>query len=719
MSDPVRILLVEDLPTDARLAEREIRKALPSCVFECVDTRETLLAALSEFRPDLVITDYRMPRFDGLTALKLTLENSPITPVIVLTSAINEDTAVECMKSGATDYVIKEHIKRLGQAVLRALEEKQVRLARMEAERDLRIRNFAVESSISAIALADLNGLCIYANDAFLRMWHESRREDVIGKPLKDLFLQGDDEDGLMASLGKGRAFLGEEKGRRSDGSSFDTLVSAGTVWDHDGEPLCLMLSMLDVTERRLAVQALRDSEEKYRRFFEDNMSGVYLSTPEGTLLACNEAFARIMGYDSPSKLLAVNAEKMYETREHRERFLERLKAARRLLNAECELVRRDGSKVQVVENVVGEFNESGELVRFLGSVFDISERRLAEQALKESEQRFHDIFRFAPVGICQAARDGTFRMANTKLAQILGHDSVESLMGMNLAQDVFRDPAEGVALLAALDSSESESSREFRWKRKNGESIWVNLSMHTVRDPGGNLLFFEGFVADISDRKRIEIALRGSLEEKETLLREIHHRVKNNLQIVSSLLSLQAQELPDPSLQRAFGESQNRIRSMAMIHEQLYRSSSLANIDFAPYVKEIATKLAQSHGEGKVEITVDVRNVLLNLERAIPCGLIVNELVTNALKHAFTGRDHGCVGILMRVTEEGDVECRVEDDGVGFPNNRRFEEMPSMGSALVCGLVDQLQGSLEVQRGKGTAFVVRFPLNPRPSGGD
>ena len=138
MSGIVRVLFVEDVPTDAELAEREIRQVLPSSSFRCIDTREEFLEALSSFKPDLIVTDYSMPRFDGLTVLKLTLEHAPLTPVIIFTGAINEDTAVECMKRGAADYVIKEHLKRLGQAVLRALEEKQVRLERRQAEEALR-----------------------------------------------------------------------------------------------------------------------------------------------------------------------------------------------------------------------------------------------------------------------------------------------------------------------------------------------------------------------------------------------------------------------------------------------------------------------------------------------------------------------------------------------------------------------------------------------------
>lgn len=177
MAEPVRILLAEDRPTDAELAEREIRKTIPSCVFQVVDTRPEYLTALEAFQPDLIITDYRMPQFDGLTALKLALEHTPLTPVIILTGAINEETAVACMKAGAADYVIKEHIKRLGQAVLHALEEKKQRQERLRVEEMLRLTQFSVDRARDAIHWIGRDGQLIYVNDAMCENLGYTREE--------------------------------------------------------------------------------------------------------------------------------------------------------------------------------------------------------------------------------------------------------------------------------------------------------------------------------------------------------------------------------------------------------------------------------------------------------------------------------------------------------------------------------------------------------------
>ena len=198
---PVRVLIVEDRAVDAELAEREVKRALSHCTFARVDTADSYLAALDTFQPDLILSDYALPAFDGLAAVRLAREHAPLTPVIIVTAAINEDTAVECMKAGAVDYVIKEHIKRLGQAVVRALEQKKVRQARRQAEHDLRIKSFAVESSTAAICLGDLEGRIFYANDAFRQLAQCDTREEILGRSITEFVGSQDETQAKLEEL--------------------------------------------------------------------------------------------------------------------------------------------------------------------------------------------------------------------------------------------------------------------------------------------------------------------------------------------------------------------------------------------------------------------------------------------------------------------------------------------------------------------------------------
>jgi len=217
----------------------------------------------------------------------------------------------------------------------------------------------------------------------------------------------------------------------------------------------------------------------------------------------------------------------------------------------------------------------------------------------------------------------------------------------------------------------------------------------------------------DIRRRKQVEEELRRSLAEKEALLREVHHRVKNNLQVISSLLRLQAADSPSPDAARLFHESESRIRSMALIHEQLYRSGDLARIDFHDYVDGLTRNVLASAGEvGRpIKLTVDVEPVSLDLDVAIACGLVLNELLSNALKHAFPDGQGGTISVAFHCAD-GSATLVVADDGIGLPAPSGAQERPgSLGQRLIAALVRQLRGTSSLKGDQGTEFTLTFPI--------
>jgi two-component sensor histidine kinase len=219
--------------------------------------------------------------------------------------------------------------------------------------------------------------------------------------------------------------------------------------------------------------------------------------------------------------------------------------------------------------------------------------------------------------------------------------------------------------------------------------------------------------VVELGERRRAEDQARAALQEKEVLLKEIHHRVKNNLQVVSSLLNLQSGQIQDPRITEAFRDSQNRVRSMALIHERLYQSENLAVIDFADYVRNLAEHLLHSYGVGAENVTLDVEadTVLLDIDTAAPCGLLLNELVSNALKHGFPDNRTGGIQVGLHAGQDGHLTLTVSDDGVGFPEDIDTQNARSLGLQLVHTLVRQLDGHIEVHRRNGTTFSVTFPV--------
>ncbi|CAJ36583.1 sensor histidine kinase [Methanocella arvoryzae] len=229
----------------------------------------------------------------------------------------------------------------------------------------------------------------------------------------------------------------------------------------------------------------------------------------------------------------------------------------------------------------------------------------------------------------------------------------------------------------------------------------------YDIRDVRELVLLMEGMWR-LLQRKQSEDQLKMSLAEKEVLLKEIHHRVKNNLQIVSSLISLQSEVATPENMTAAFKESQDRIRSMAMIHERLYRARDLAKVDFGEYLRNLTSYLKSSYQPRTAEVQIDVQNIMLDIDRAIPCGLIVNELVSNAFKYAFPDGRRGTLEISMRKDENG-ILLVVADDGPGLPPGIDVSNTPTLGLQLVHALVGQLDGELALHREKGARFEIRF----------
>jgi PAS domain S-box-containing protein len=223
--------------------------------------------------------------------------------------------------------------------------------------------------------------------------------------------------------------------------------------------------------------------------------------------------------------------------------------------------------------------------------------------------------------------------------------------------------------------------------------------------------------IEDITERKKTEEKLKYSLKEQTVMLKEIHHRVKNNLTVVYSMLDLQAKSIADESTCAKLEESRDRVLSMALIHEQLYQSGDLAHVDFKEYLQSLVNNIAGTYNRPEVMVSVDMEPVALDVNRGIPCGLIVNELVTNCLKYAFPAGRKGIVSVGISINSEGDYVLFVEDNGIGFPTDIDFQNTSSLGLELVNGLTKQIRGKIELSNESGTRFKITFRSNPTSGG--
>jgi two-component sensor histidine kinase len=243
------------------------------------------------------------------------------------------------------------------------------------------------------------------------------------------------------------------------------------------------------------------------------------------------------------------------------------------------------------------------------------------------------------------------------------------------------------------------------------GVVLWLQAFLNPV-NIGEELEEVSCLMYDTTERKEIDKRVRDSLKEKEILLQEVHHRVKNNLQVISSILSLQSNYVTDERTKEILWESQQRIKSMSFVHETLYRTADFSSIDFHEYLRALASNLLHSYKPTGVDVDFrqSIDSISMPIDQAIPCGLIVNELISNSLKYAFTGKKKGSLELCVK--DEGENIClRVTDDGVGLPQDFKYEESESLGIQLVYTLCEQLDAKLEIQTKKngGTTFRITF----------
>lgn len=343
---------------------------------------------------------------------------------------------------------------------------------------------------------------------------------------------------------------------------------------------------------------------------------------------------------------------------------------------------------------------------------------RLSLVGQKRLERRFHQVVESAPNAMVMIDTTGRMELVNAQAERMFGYTRTEMLGSMveMLIPERFRDHHPGLraSFFSTPCSRPMEKARDLYAMRKDGSEFPVEIGINPIETEDGIMVL--SAIADISDRKQKESRIQAALKEKDILLGEIHHRVKNNLQIVHSLLDLQAARISDTAVRAMVHDSQNRIRSMALIHQTLYGSNDFAKVNFAEFLRTLIPILTGSYGvdAGRITVRVDVETVRLPIDVAVPCGLVVNELITNAFKHAFGPENHGEISITLTCPRDGEVVLSVSDNGVGMPEHFDLADTSTLGLQLAGLLADQVGGNLTINRSHPTCFTLRFPLRDR-----
>jgi len=356
-----------------------------------------------------------------------------------------------------------------------------------------------------------------------------------------------------------------------------------------------------------------------------------------------------------------------------------------------------------------------GRIVR-LEIAFDITERKQAEAISKRSADI---VQRSSTVAfLWRNAENWPVEYVSENAIQLFGYTAEDFISGRIaysavIHPDDFPRVGEEVAKHSSDPACLHFEHKQYRIITKDGAIRWVEDQTNVRRDENNQLTHYEGLVIDITERKRTEEKVRDSLKEKEVLLREIHHRVKNNLQVIVSLLRMHARRSDNEQVQKVFGDCRNRVNAMSLIHEALYRSEDLARIDTEPYLEKLCRHLRQAHGlasDKGIVLTVGKDDLPLGMDQGVAVGMIVCELVSNIFKHAFPEGEPGSVLVGLSSVGEDDVELIVQDDGVGLPPDVDISNAPSLGLHLVSiTATHELGGTIEVERDGGTRFIIRF----------
>ena len=376
----------------------------------------------------------------------------------------------------------------------------------------------------------------------------------------------------------------------------------------------------------------------------------------------------------------------------------------------DARVVRPDGTVAIVLAHGRVHSDAAGQTTRITGYAQDITEREHAEEA----RRRLVHLVESSADAIFALSLEGRIVTWNAAASQIFGY-AADEVVGKDASVLVPEAQAGALAeVLGSVRAGQTRAHYEMRHRRRNGSEFDASVTMSVIRDDEGRIVGVSKVLRDITDQKAAEQRMLQSLREKEILLREIHHRVKNNLQVISSLLNLQVERVASPAARSALTESQDRIRSMALVHQLLYRSKDLAHIDFLEYLRDVVGSLVRSYrGDVRsVQGTVAGTTMQLDIDRAIACGLIVTELVTNALRHAFPQGRSG--HITVRVSVQGEqIALDVADDGIGMPE-ATLESTATFGLQIARALTQQLEGTISIDSRHGTAVAIRFPQTVR-----
>lgn len=484
---------------------------------------------------------------------------------------------------------------------------------------------------------------------------------------------------------------------------------------------------LTDITEQKITQDALIESQLRLSELIDFLPDATMAINVKGEIIAWNKAIVDMTGFTSEDMLGKKNYEYSLPFYGVRKPILIDLvlKCDKKVFEKKYQFINRENNAfiAETEVNLNGNlhvlwvkavplYDQNDDINGAIESIRDITEFKKYQVALKKSEERFRAVAESAADAIVTTDSDGNIIFFNDSLIKIFGYSRNE-LNGKSLT--LFMPKRFKQKYLKELQSFKKSGKHKLIGKtvntiglKKDKTEFPFEMSLSAWQSEGRT--YFTSILRDLTERKEAEKQIKKSLEEKEILLREVHHRVKNNMQIISSLLNLQTKNVDNNKIVNLLKESQNRVKTMAIIHEKLYQSKDFTKIDVADYIQSLVSAIFFSYAVKGSQITsiLDIDDIKFNMETAVPCGLIISEIVSNSLKYAFPDGINGKLKVSMK--KYGDkFELIVCDNGIGLPKDLDFKNTESLGLQLVNSLVDQIDGEIKLNKSHGTEFKIIF----------
>ena len=444
---------------------------------------------------------------------------------------------------------------------------------------------------------------------------------------------------------------------------------------------------------------------------YENAPLGMYRITPEGVIISANPAFIKILQYDSLTELQQYNLNSTDSNIHYnRDIFFKTLEKDGIVKNLESKWLTKNGDDVYIKENAKKNYTENGD-VYIDGYIEDITSTKIDVLKLENSTKNYFKLFQNNADGIIIFNNDCSIKDINPEAISIFGI-SKEQIIDKKV-EDLIPDKNISRLIRQKIIACYETEKQHIEVTLHSKDSDFFSLDLQFFNYDYFGEKSIVAFARDISKIKKYEKKIKTSFEEKQVLLKEIHHRVKNNLQLVSSLLSLQSHKINNEMVSRLFDETQERIRSIALIHESFYQSNDFSKIDFYSYVRQLVVRLTSTSelSSNKIQVHINICDIFLDINKAIPCGLIINELTLNSMTYAFpTDQKDSRLTISMDIKNR-QYKLIIKDNGIGLPNRALINnESKTFGIELVKTLTKQLKGNITINNVNGTEYIITFP---------